>query len=98
MKKSIFLVCLFLTACAGNPPAWWDPSNRYAPASQTQTAAPQKAVTSVSQPQEEEEEIFSFETDSDYKEMDISPDEADEISAAQAVGKEGTLAPSILEE
>ncbi len=24
-----FVSCLFLSACAGNPPTWWNPQNRY---------------------------------------------------------------------
>ena len=91
MKKSIFLGCLFLAACAGNPPAWWDPSNHYAPSAQTQTAAPQQTANTVLPAQPKEEESFSFETDSEYEEMAISPEEA-------AERREDILLPSLLTE
>lgn len=95
MKNStmcIFLLTM-LTACAGNPPAWWNPSGRYSTPSQSSSsivAAPVKTPTNtVSSPVPE----TFVPTDTEYEEMVLSPIAIDENVPASA-----DLAPSILGE
>jgi hypothetical protein len=92
MRKSIIFICLFLSACAGNPPEWWNPGNHYVP----QTTGPEKTLTNTLPPKTEE--TFSFETDIDYEEMAISPEEANEQAAAQSADTTDALVPSMLTE
>lgn len=96
MKKYIFLISVFyLAACAGNPPAWWDPSNRYSEpnsASLSNTTVRPNPQVRSSVPTEE---TISFETDTaDFEEMAI-PEEADENQAA--LSAQENLTPSLLE-
>ena len=74
------LICLALVslcACAGNPPAWWNPSGAYGV--QTGTTLPQKTtpratVSAVMTPVEEEPMEQSFEVADDaYEEMRLAP-------------------------
>lgn len=77
--KNLF-VCLALVslcACAGNPPAWWNPSGAYGV--QTEMTFPQKTdkratVSAVVAPVEEEPMEQSFEVSDDtYEEMRLAP-------------------------
>ena len=94
MKK--YIVCtVFLTilsACAGNPPAWWNPSGRY-------STSPQRS-SSVSTSEEISKDSVSVPTqetllppDTDYEEMALSP-----IAAEEEISETTDLAPSILGE
>ena len=73
----IFLALVSLCACAGNPPAWWNPSGAYGV--QTETTLPQKTtpratVSAVMTPVEEEPMEQSFEVADDaYEEMRLAP-------------------------
>lgn len=71
-------LCVFLCACAGNPPAWWNPSGAYggrdisAPSVSKPTPSPSGAVTA------EEEEPFASEilldpADENVEELRLSP-------------------------
>lgn len=97
MKKiTYFVLSVFLCSCAGNPPAWWNPSGRYtaptanemqpvlSPAAQTGIKPTVKTAVSPA------EETFTPE-ETVFEEMDLKP-EADE-SLEEAVD---TLQPSIL--
>ena len=110
MKKIIVFVLgsVFLSACAGNPPAWWNP--RQAGNAQTQTGKSasaaaagrtQPAATSIDM---EAEELIAV-PDEGFEEMALTPlqDEEQENdsgeSAAQVMENESAqLVPSILNE
>jgi len=93
------LVC-FLSACAGNPPAWWNPNNRYGvaenqPAQKTKAATKKQVVV-------REETIDTF-TDVSYEEEILAPlpeEEEPAVSAENSVPEKdsGSLpSPSVLE-
>ena len=45
--KKIVGMCLFsllVAACAGNPPAWWNPGNKYSPENKQGTPATTSTV------------------------------------------------------
>ena len=98
MKKTMYLLLsVFLFACAGNPPAWWNPSGRYsqdaaevAPATSSTSPAslaPQQPIASTPT-----EETFTPE-EAVFEEMNLTAPSAqslkDDIDALQ---------PSVLEE
>ena len=107
----ITLAC-FSAACAGNPPAWWTPSNAYsadgvrASSSYNTNAAEQTAV--ISQPEEmpipQEVDIAPL-PDESYEEMILTPlqdeeteNDSGESSAQSAPTETGLLPPpSVLE-
>lgn len=78
MKKIVFcfLVSFFMTACAGNPPAWWNPSNAYNGEPQVRKTAP-KTVKVVPQSEEQTlppaEENLTPLPDESYEEMILTP-------------------------
>lgn len=91
MKKIIsflFLSC-FLTACVGNPPAWWNPSQSYT--TQTQKAASsaktpvQSQRVTVTPVNMEAEELISV-PDEGYEEMPLTPiqDEEQEDASGES--------------
>ena len=92
----ICLALVSLCACAGNPPAWWNPSGAYGV--QTETALPQKTtsratVSAVMTPVEEEPMEQSFEVADDaYEEMRLAPlpetDGTEETSQTQSEPQE----------
>ena len=102
MKKflSFVLLVAFLSACTGNPPAWWNPNNRYgtadaAAASHAGQPAPQKQGVVVT---EEEIEL----PDTTYEEVTLTPipDEENEntTGASSAQNEEKNLpVPSVLD-
>ncbi len=95
MKKYIaFTFCLIiLTACAGNPPAWWNPSGRYStPSPTSSTVSTPTAIPTISTPAPEEETLLPT-VDSDYEEMVLSP-----VMAQEDTPSSTNLSPSILEE
>ncbi|MBR2865779.1 MAG: hypothetical protein IKC13_05870 [Elusimicrobiaceae bacterium] len=77
MKKSFPFVFIFLTACAGTPPAWWNPSGAYGgdqAVSRPQKAAPARVAVPESQPVEEEPIEQHFEPAfEEYEEMRLTP-------------------------
>ena len=97
MKKffPFCLLALFAAACAGNPPAWWNPNNRYGTVDgvQTQPAAQKKAVVV------EEEEIDL--PDTTYEEVTLTPmpDEENEnkTGASSAQNEKELPLPSVLD-
>ncbi len=112
MKKNIvclLLGCVLTAACAGNPPAWWNPGNVYS--SGTASAQPAPAQnTAVAAPAPEEmpipqEESIAPLPDESYEEMILTPlqDEetenaSGESSAQSAPAETGLLPPpSVLE-
>ncbi len=95
-----FFLVINLAACAGNPPQWWNPGNRYGELSQTssvQTApAAQPAKTVV------KEETMDPLPDSSYEEESIAPLPQEEDSlvttpTAEAAPAATLPAPSVLE-
>ena len=97
----LFALCvLFLGACAGNPPAWWNPGNRYGTAEVT-TPAPQPAapVRKAVPPTEEEMEPLP---DNSYEEEVIAPLPEEEDMPAEVPVQEPALdealpTPSVLD-
>ena len=92
MKKifPLFLLTLFAAACAGNPPAWWNPNNRYGSADgQTVQQAPQKKTIVI-----KEEDIEPL-PDVTYEEVTLTPmpDEEGENSSGAAAGQNQALNP-----
>lgn len=109
--KNILGICLLsmgLAACAGNPPAWWNPGNVYspthkeAPSTRTDTAPAEPAVTAQQQPPAEQ--ILTL-PDEDFEEMTLTPlqdeegeNDSGEASAQSAPNPEDSLPPpSILD-
>jgi len=102
---------LFLAACAGNPPAWWNPRNLQAgqtPASataRTTSAANRTVPAKQATVQADREEIIAL-PDEGYEEMALTPlqDEEQENesgeSSAQVTeeAEEPSLVPSVLDE
>ena len=93
MRKCILLIIsvLFLGACAGNPPAWWNPGNIYSPPKEDKPSQkplpPEQAI------------LLQDET---YEEMVLTPlqDEENENnsgdSSSQTLQQEDVLFPSVL--
>lgn len=114
MKKNILFLaasCLFAGACAGNPPAWWNPGNTY---SSEAPARPSSGAVSSVRPaapaaQEEEfvprEEAITPLPDESYEEMILTPLQDEETenvsgeSSAQSVPSSSSVLPppSVLE-
>lgn len=98
MKKIICVfVSVFLCACAGNPPAWWNPSGRYMQNTQPNTTAAPTSIPATITPQKQSlatpaEETFTPE-ESSFEEMALTPPAVESLENA-----EETLQPSILEE
>ena len=90
MKRTIFLglFTCFLTACAGNPPAWWNPNNRYGES--------QPKVTVKKAPVVQEQTIDTF-ADTSYEEEIIAPLPEEEEVSAQAAEEKSLPTPSVLE-
>ncbi len=94
------LISLYIAACAGNPPAWWNPGNRYGqtPTSATaSSAADQAALQKPAVPQEEDMDPLP---DNSYEEEVIAPlpEEEDTPAVQPADEPVNTLPmPSVLE-
>ena len=69
----IWLLAICLSACAGNPPAWWNPGNIYSPENRQHTVAP-AAASPAAQPltQPPAEETLNL-PDEDFEEMPLTP-------------------------
>ena len=96
--KQLLAVCvsvLFLGACAGQVPAWWNPSNRYVqpdtpPAVQQPAPAVQKPVIA--------DEPLENLPDESYQEQTIAPLPEEEDMPVNVPAEEPALpAPSVLE-
>lgn len=78
MKKivGISLFCFGLAACAGNPPAWWNPGNIYSTANQQDTpvapSATPVAQTTAGAPVHATEQSLVVQDES-YEEMTLTP-------------------------
>lgn len=107
MKKCFIILLggLWLAACAGNPPAWWNPAGRsYEPKAAPKTVRP---VVQTRSPQPMEELDISLQ-DETYEEMTLTPlqdeegeNESGDSSAQSIVPAEDESflpPPSILEE
>ena len=93
----ILFSCCVLGACAGNPPAWWNPSGTYS----TSQPAQQAAAPSLSAPvSAEEEEPYPAEQTIEpvmqsYEELDLSPfAQTVEVSASAEAEPAAAAAPS----
>ncbi len=94
---------LLLVACAGNPPAWWNPSGRYGQTqTKEQTASAAKQTPGRRVPIVKEEKIDPL-PDSSYEEEVLPPIPEDEDTPAVDPVAEPALdgaalpAPSVLE-
>ena len=99
MKKLIFslFVLSFLTACAGNPPAWWNPGNVYSNtgrqtvSKEKQQPNPAQAGALLEEMEDEPTEVSISVSDESYEEMALTPlqdEENEELSgdsSAQSV-------------
>jgi len=93
------MICAFVSgACAGNPPAWWNPGNVYSNTSKSSVSAP---TVLTSQPTDEhpleepQEESFSVQEEN-YEEMALPP--VDDLEDTEPAEEEPLLQPSVLEE
>lgn len=71
-----FLVSFFMAACAGNPPAWWNPSNSYNGPSQVRGSAPKTVKVAPNNGEQEitpAEENLTPLPDESYEEMILTP-------------------------
>ena len=108
MKKTVLfiLVSVFVTACAGNPPAWWNPRNMQpgqTTASPDRTTKTVRPATSAEVPVNMDAEELISVPDEGYEEMQLTPiqdEEQENVSGESAaqLTEEDTLTPSILEE
>ena len=105
MKRifAIVLASACLAACAGNPPAWWNPGNRYGQADEvsSQTATPAPSVKKPAEPVVSEVALDPL-PDNSYEEENIAPLPEEEDTPAPALVTEPALdsmlpAPSVLE-
>ncbi len=90
-----------MAACAGNPPTWWNPQNRYGSADETAAQqTPKKQAAPVS-----DEDIEPL-PDAAYEEITLTPmaDEEGENVSGAAAGQNNALtadenlpAPSVLD-
>ena len=92
MKKilSFCLLALFMAACAGNPPAWWNPNNRYGAADGTAVQqTPKKQAVPVT-----DEDIEPL-PDAAYEEITLTPmsDEEGENASGAAASQNNALTP-----
>lgn len=96
MKKTIyFILSIFLCSCAGNPPAWWNPSGRYTTNTATEaqyssTTAQPVLKRATATPVPPTEQTFTPEETS-FEEMDLKPENAESFENAIDV-----LQPSVL--
>lgn len=100
MRKILFflMIVCWISACAGNPPAWWNPGNVYSNPSKSSVPAPTVlAPQPTDEPalEEPQEESFSVQEEN-YEEMTLPP--VDDLEEAEPTEEEPALQPSILEE
>lgn len=116
MKKNILFgaaLCFLLGACAGNPPAWWNPGNAYsvdAPSQRPSSGTMSSGQTAAPAAQQREdivprEEAIAPLPDESYEEMILTPLQDEETenvsgeSSAQSVPSSSAVLPlpSVLE-
>ena len=87
----MFLCSAVLAACAGNPPQWWNPGNRYGATEQT-TAAQTAAQRTEPTPKEEKLEL----RDESYEEIVLTPmpDEDGENATGVSASQNKELLPA----
>lgn len=86
----------FLGACAGNPPAWWNPNNRYGAAEQTSAlTTPKKQVSQDNRSVVVTEENIDPILDDSYEEITLTPmpDEDRENATGVAASQNEELLP-----
>jgi len=107
MRKllAMTLVCFLLAACAGAPPAWWNPGGVYSNQGiKTEKNSQQVAAPNAAPAQQPQEQTIVLQEDS-YEEMTLTPlqdeegeNESGDSSAESVQPPEDSLpAPSILE-
>ncbi len=94
--KTIYMICaaVLVSACAGNPPAWWNPAGKYDNMSAgKQTAQPATKKVIVIQ-----EEALEPLPDNSYEEITLTPmpDEDNEDASGLAASQNEDLAPDDL--
>ncbi len=101
MKKILCVSMLagLLAACAGNPPAWWNPGNRYGQAQESAPADKPAAPVRKAVPLTEETEPLP---DNSYEEEVIAPLPEEEDMPTTTPAQEPALdtalpTPSVLE-
>lgn len=96
----ILFSCCVLGACAGNPPAWWNPSGTYSTSQPAQQAAPAADPSLAAPASAEEEEPYPAEQTIEpvmqsYEELDLSPfAQTVEVSASAEAEPAAAPAPS----
>lgn len=70
----LFFALAFLMACAGNPPAWWNPNNRYGTTEDTsKVSSPAKPATQPRRSAVVKEESMDPLPDNSYEEITLTP-------------------------
>ncbi|MBR2081582.1 MAG: membrane lipoprotein lipid attachment site-containing protein [Elusimicrobiaceae bacterium] len=99
MKKTVSLILLTvaLTACAGNPPAWWNPNNRYGTVEENGTVrnTGSKVPAAKTRSVVIKEETIEPLPDSSYEEVTLTPmpDEDDENTTGVSASQNEELTP-----
>lgn len=86
-----FLGSVLFVACAGNPPQWWNPGNRYGTPEQT-PAVQTAAQRTMPAPKEEKLEL----RDESYEEITLTPmpDEDGENATGASASQNTELLPA----
>lgn len=101
MKKvfSFLFLGVFTAACAGDPPAWWNPGNRYGTADGSVTISPTPRPAARTSAPVKEEEIDVV--DESYEEITLTPladeEEENDTGAASAQSTSDLPLPSVLD-
>ena len=97
----ILVLCACLVACAGNPPQWWNPGNRYGQTQNTATSSG-TSVKKTTDVVTQEESIEPL-PDNSYEEEVLAPLPEEEDMPAPVKGEaepaleNGLPVPSVLE-
>lgn len=88
---AVFLGSVLFVACAGNPPQWWNPGNRYGTPEQT-PAVQTPAQRAMPAPKEEKLEL----RDESYEEITLTPmpDEDGENATGASASQNKELLPA----
>ncbi len=95
MKKSgvIVLLSAFVVACAGNPPAWWNP--RQMQAQPATTSVGEKTSAEIAEQAIPADEKILLQDES-YEEMALTPLEASPVSQPEPEDPSALPIPSVL--